>query len=124
MIVRGVLLAVGLLVTELSQAGIECEAVVAETLAELRLGADAWTDQQEAWVRTAAASSCLKASSGRYGHSQLSDTALSDTAVPAEETFEDKGSEEDEGFSLLPDTDMKVEPMSGAPWKKPYQRVR
>ena len=124
MIVRAVLLVVGLLITGVSQAGIECEAVVAETLAELRLGADAWTDQQEAWVRTAAASSCLKASSGRYGHSQLSDTALNDTAVLAEETGEGKKSEEDEGFSLLPDTDMKVEPMSGAPWKKPYQRVR
>lgn len=124
MIVRGVLLVVGLLITGVSQAGIECEAVVAETLAELRLGADAWTDQQEAWVRTAAASSCLKASSGRYGYSQLNDTALNDTAVLAEETGEGKKSEEDEGFSLLPDTDMKVEPMSGAPWKKPYQRVR
>ncbi|MGB0764752.1 MAG: hypothetical protein ACPGPG_06080, partial [Luminiphilus sp.] len=46
----------------------DCEAVVAATLEEMRLGAgEGWSDVEEAAARAAAGSSCLKASSGRYG---------------------------------------------------------
>lgn len=101
-----------------AHAAVQCDQVVEATMAELRLGAEAWSDQQEAWARTAAASSCLKASSGLYGAADTGADQLTDKAV-------ESTSEEDDGvFSIFSDTGITVEPMSGAPSKKPYERIR
>ena len=101
-----------------ADAAVQCDQVVEATMAELRLGTEIWSEQQEAWARTAAASSCLKASSGLYGAADTGSDQLTDKA--GEST-----SEEDDGvFSIFSDTGITVEPMSGAPSKKPYERVR
>ena len=101
-----------------ADAAVQCDQVVEATMAELRLGAETWSDQQEAWARTAAASSCLKASSGLYGAADTGSDQLTDKAV-------DSTAEDDDGiFSIFSDTGITVEPMSGAPSKKPYERTR
>lgn len=100
-----------------ADAAVQCDQVVEATMAELRLGTETWSEQQEAWARTAAASSCLKASSGLYGAADTKSEQLIDKAV-------DSNAEDDGIFSIFSDTGITVEPMSGAPSKKPYERTR
>ena len=104
--------------TAAADAAVQCDQVVEATMAELRLGTETWSEQHEAWARTAAASSCIKASSGLYGAADTKSEQLTDKAV-------DSNAEGDDGiFSIFSDTGITVEPMSGAPSKKPYERTR
>ena len=100
----------------------DCEAVVDATLEEMRLGAvDSWTEAETAIARSAAGSACLKASSGRYGEvSVLKSTAVSEAA-------DSSGGVTDVGASMSEDEEaggFKIQPMSGSPSKKPYERAR
>ena len=109
-----------------------CDAVVADTVAEVRAGATgAWDDSIESVVRAAAGSACVKATSGRYGGSTIpveSADADATTArrVPADdgmrpETGTTGDVSEDDGLDV---GGLTFRGMSGSPGRKPYERQR
>ena len=109
-----------------------CDAVVADTVAEIRAGAgDTWNDAIERAVRAAAGSACVKASSGRYASTRTpaedrdADGAVVQTAPveadpPAEEAGDADGPADD-GFDV---GGLTIRGMSGSPGRKPYERQR
>ena len=98
----------------------DCEAVVAATLEEMRLGAgEEWSGVEEAAARAAAGSACLKASSGRYGDTLVVESlgvAAAEEGTAASTSAKDPVAEEAGGI--------RINPMSGAPGQKPYERSR
>jgi len=94
----------------------DCAAVVAATVDELTLAAATPLTQSELQlIRSASGSSCLKAASGRFDDG-LRVESLSEgsnartTNAPAADESKDSG--------------FKIEPMSGVPSRKPYERAR
>jgi hypothetical protein len=115
-----------------------CAEVVADTLAEMRAGADGWwSDDVQNLVRAAAGSACIKAQSGRYGATpQSAGEAMSISAVGA--ASDEAGTQPKQG-SDTPDTGGEAQEtddgswsvggltfrsMSGSPTQKPYERQR
>jgi hypothetical protein len=103
----------------------DCEAIVADTLAEIQagLGAD-WSDDMAQAVRMASASACTKANSVRYAASPapmtsspvMADSASAEAPQEMSDAADDAKGEEASGFS--------IRPMSGSPTRKPYERSR
>ncbi|WOJ92095.1 hypothetical protein R0135_09880 [Congregibacter variabilis] len=116
-----------------------CDDVVADTVAEMRAGADGWWNSDvENLVRAAAGSACIKAQSGRYGtdsHStaeEMSSSAAAKTsnhaAEPAKVTEAAK-TQQSEADAEADDGSWSVggltfRSMSGSPTQKPYERQR
>ncbi len=120
---RCTLLAVTLLTFGEAMAETDCEAVIAATLDELRLGSSGqWTAAEEGTARAAAGSACLKASSGRYGDTLVVESigVASGGATELQPAGGDSGREPDEEES----GGIRFTPMSGSPGQKPYERSR
>lgn len=120
-------------------AQVDCAAVVADTVAELRAGAGQdWSEHSEAMARAAAGSACVKTQSLRYdargrgvadgapqwrasGESgalteeAVGSSALSEPESEPPSTTEDASAESSVGGFTL-------RPLSGAPSKKPFER--
>ena len=98
-----------------------CDAVVADTVAEIRAGAgDTWNDAIERAVRAAAGSACVKASSGRYAGTRTpAEDRDADGAVV--QTAGDADGPADDGFDV---GGLTIRGMSGSPGRKPYERQR
>lgn len=124
-----------------------CTAIIDDTVAEMRAGADGWwSDEVEGLVRAAAGSACVKVQSGRYaktgGAPAPGDDAVaaaakatapdnrtgSDTAVVSEsaQAGEERDSQQeadgDDGSWSF--GGMTFRSLSGSPGTKPYQRKR
>ncbi|WP_439100743.1 hypothetical protein [Congregibacter sp.] len=116
-----------------------CMDVVADTVAEMRAGADGWWNEDiEGLVRAAAGSACIKAQSKRYraagdvlskeesvsslaAPSQASDTSGAQNASgPTGEAA--NAQEEDDGSWSI--GGLTIRSMSGSPSQKPYERAR
>ena len=104
-------------ISSLAQADV-CSEVVSDTVAEMRAGAGAnWTEDMEALVRSAAGSSCIKATSARYGQ-MSSERVTSETvsgAAPAAAA---------EAAEPAKDDELVIRPLTSSPSKKPYERAR
>lgn len=103
-----------------------CTEIVADTIAEVRAGSGAaWTPELARTVKMAAASACVKASSGRYTATPLAAPAsevveANSERMASEAVSADVEVEADEEES----TGFKVTPLSGPPTSKPYARNR
>lgn len=115
-----------------------CDAVVADTVAEMRAGAgDTWNDSMERLARAAAGSACVKSQSGRYApittsmpqkapqsvgeealSSEVASTAPAETQAEANEAA---SNETEEGVKI---GGLTFRSLSGSPSKKPYERSR
>ena len=86
-----------------------CGQIVSDTEAETRAGmAASWDDNTAELVRAVAGSACVKAVSGRYGaRSTVTEESLDGPSFNAKE-----------------EQDIGIQPMSGSPGKKPYERRR
>lgn len=119
-----------------------CEDVVADTIAEMRAGADGrWSDDLQDLVRAAAGSACVKAQSGRYATSQQRSLdrseAVVSSALPeapaasadsspvaAEQTSETSETSEEKDDGSWSVGGLTFRSMSGSPTQKPYERAR
>lgn len=126
-----------------------CTDVVADTVAELRAGADGWWSEDiEGLVRAAAGSACIKAQSRRYQVTDdavggapavstapvpssdaramdtvsSSETAAGDTQGNAQGSAQGDGEKEDDGSWSI--GGLTIRSMSGSPSQKPYERAR
>ena len=115
-----VLLVVAIFSASQVAAETDCEAVVAATLEEMRLGAAGQgSAAEETAARAAAGSACLKASSGRYGDALVVESigvAAADDGAAVSNSGKDTVDEEASGI--------RITPMTGAPGQKPYERSR
>jgi len=86
-----------------------CGPIVADTEAETRAGmAASWDEDTAELVRAVAGSACIKALSGRYGAgSTVTEELLNGPSVDPKE-----------------EQNIGIQPMSGPPGKKPYERRR
>jgi hypothetical protein len=115
-----------------AQSEIDCRAIAAATVAELRAGHQGWSDEAEQLARSAAGAACVKASMQLRGDATGS-AGLSSTAVQGAEpaavsqadsdTGESTTAEEDDS-SWNPFSDIKFNKVSARPGKKPYERRR
>lgn len=134
-----------LLSAQAATAAGSCDAVVDDTIAEIRAGADSWwSNDLENLARAAAGSACVKARSQRYaGSASPNAGSLADSRlVTPEPAVESEGSRsriaagsaatsdasgasaaEEDGQSLSVGG-LTFRSMSGSPAKKPYERVR
>lgn len=122
----------GLLVLSASAVGFAeetCTDVVADTVAEMRVGVGAnWSDDMERLARAAAGAACVKAMSGRYD-AMMADEALQDEAMAGKsgaaetntETNTETKTNDDDSWSF---GGLTFKSMSGSPGKKPYERQR
>ncbi|MFT4769357.1 MAG: hypothetical protein ACI8RN_002501 [Glaciecola sp.] len=109
-----------------------CADVVADTIAEMRAGADGWwSDDTENLVRAAAGSACIKAQSGRYGATHQSTVEEIDVSTAGQGSDQsDKAAhaaateavqEDDDSWSV---GGLTFRSMAGSPTQKPYERQR
>jgi hypothetical protein len=133
-------LALGLSPLTLAQGDIDCRAIAAATVAELRAGYEGWSDEAEQLARAAAGAGCVKATMA--SRSVTSTQGLSSTVVSADgvggtgavegevevegEGEAEKGevSEKDDDSSWNPLSGIKFNKVSARPNKKPYERRR
>ena len=88
----------------------DCQAIAAETVAELKAGAaDWWTEDTARMAGMAAASACFKT---------LAKAEAPSDEVTTGETVADSDEESTEFMGL------EVRPLSGPPSRKPYERTR
>ena len=105
-----------------------CNDVVADTVAEMRVGVgDNWNDEIERLARAAAGAACVKAMSGRYNASVTEEvvgnqaTAASSTASSDSAQTNEDAAKDDDSWSF---GGLTFKSMSGSPGKKPYERQR
>lgn len=112
-----------------------CTAVIDDTVAEMRAGADGWWSHEvEGLVRAAAGSACVKAQSGRYAatdgdvdsHDDVlaaDEDASASAPVPAGDASNaQEATDSDDGSWSF--GGMTFRSLSGSPGSKPYQRKR
>jgi len=94
----------------LSANTVNCEAIAAETVSELKAGAaDWWSEDSARMAGMAAASACFK--------TQASLAQSTDDTAPEQETSDT----EQEATEFM---GLEVRPLSGPPSRKPYERTR
>ena len=107
-----------------------CEAVVSETIAEIRAGASgSWSTEPEQLVRRASASACFKASSGRYAATNDGERSDEEDEAPAaarqtataSSADATAGDKDDGSWSF---GGLTFRALSGSPSRKPYERQR
>ena len=116
-----------------------CSDVVADTIAEMRAGADGWwTSDAENLVRAAAGSACIKAQSGRYGVAPQGAGEEMNVSAAAEASNQSQASTKATDAAATKESEAKEEAddgswsvggltfrsMSGSPTQKPYERQR
>jgi hypothetical protein len=142
-------LALGLSPMTLAQSDVDCRAIAAATVAELRAGHAGWSDEAEQLARSAAGAACVKATTTARpaaASRELNSTVVTpagiqqpasarvETAVDAadDRAAADEGAETASGeaggkgddSSWNPFSDIKFNKVSASPNKKPYERRR
>lgn len=123
---------IGLVVLSASAVGVaeeSCTDVVADTVAEMRVGVGAnWNDDMERLARAAAGAACVKAMSGRYDAMMAKDEAVQGAAVAGKSAANTSDTQSDEDKAQDEDSwsfgGLTFKSMSGSPGKKPYERQR